>query len=83
VLVGIAIFSLAGYHDTAFYPSLTDLQSSLTIYNASSSKFTLTVMSYVAIGVPFVLGYVAYVWRVMDSKQLSLAEITRDARKSY
>jgi cytochrome bd ubiquinol oxidase subunit II len=83
VLVGIAIFSLAGYHDTAFYPSLTDLQSSLTIYNASSSKFTLTVMSYVAIGVPFVLGYVAYVWRVMDSKQLSLAEIIRDARKSY
>ena len=84
VLVGLAIFSLAGYNNTAFYPSLTDLQSSLTIYNASSSKFTLTVMSYVAIGVPFVLAYVAYVWRVMDSKQLTLAELTgEDVKKMY
>ena len=84
VLVGLAIFSLAGYGNTAFYPSLTDLQSSLTIYNASSSKFTLTVMSYVAIGVPFVLAYVAYVWRVMDSKQLTLAELAgEDTKKMY
>jgi len=84
VLVGLAIFSLAGYGSTAFYPSLTDLQSSLTIYNASSSKFTLTVMTYVAIGVPFVLAYVAYVWRVMDSKQLNLAELAgEDAKKMY
>ena len=83
VLVGLAIFSLAGYGGTAFYPSLTDLQSSLTIYNASSSKYTLTVMSYVAIGVPFVLAYVAYVWRVMDSKQLTLAELREDAKKMY
>ena len=84
VLVGLAVFSLAGYGNTAFYPSLTDLQSSLTIYNASSSKFTLTVMSYVAIGVPFVLAYVAYVWRVMDSKQLNLAELAgEDAKKMY
>ena len=84
VLVGLAIFSLAGSSNTAFYPSLTDLQSSLTIYNASSSKFTLTVMSYVAIGVPFVLAYVAYVWRVMDSKQLTMAELTgEDVKKMY
>ena len=81
VLVGLAIFSLAGYHDTAFYPSLTDLDSSLTIYNASSRKYTLTVMSYVAIGVPFVLAYVAYVWRIMDSKQLTLAELTSEEAK--
>jgi cytochrome bd ubiquinol oxidase subunit II len=81
VLVGLAIFSLAGYHNTAFYPSLTDLNSSLTIYNASSSKYTLTVMSYVAIGVPFVLAYVAYVWKIMDSKQLTLAELTGDEAK--
>lgn len=84
VLVGLAIFSLAGYHNTAFYPSLTDLNSSLTIYNASSSKYTLTIMSYVAIGVPFVLGYVAYVWRLMDAKQLTLAELTgEDAKDMY
>ena len=84
VLVGLAIFSLAGFQDTAFYPSSSDLQSSLTIYNASSSKYTLTVMSYVAIGVPFVLAYVAYVWKLMDAKQLTLAELTgKDAKEMY
>ena len=84
VLVGLAIFSLAGYHNTAFYPSVTDLQSSLTIYNASSSKYTLTVMSYVAIAVPFVLAYVAYVWKLMDAKKLTLDELTsEDAKEMY
>lgn len=84
VLVGLAIFSLAGYNNTAFYPSITDLQSSLTIYNASSSKYTLTVMSYVALAVPFVLAYVAYVWKLMDAKKLNLAELTgEDANEMY
>lgn len=84
VLVGLAIFSLVGYNNTAFYPSVTDLQSSLTIYNASSSRYTLTVMSYVALAVPFVLGYVAYVWRQMDSKKLTLAELAgEDANEMY
>ncbi|MDG4475761.1 cytochrome d ubiquinol oxidase subunit II [Thiovibrio frasassiensis] len=84
VLVGLAIFSLAGYHNTAFYPSLTDLQSSLTIYNASSSKYTLTVMSYVALAVPVVLAYIAYVWKLMDAKKLTVAEITgEDVKEMY
>ncbi|MDD2270687.1 MAG: cytochrome d ubiquinol oxidase subunit II [Desulfuromonadaceae bacterium] len=84
VLVGLAIFSLAGYNNTAFYPSMSDLQSSLTIYNASSSKYTLTVMSYVAIAVPFVLGYIAYVWKLMDAKKLTLAELTsEDSNEMY
>ena len=84
VLVGLAIFSLAGYHNTAFYPSVSDLQSSLTIYNASSSKYTLTVMSYVALAVPFVLAYVAYVWKLMDAKKLTLAELTgEDVKEMY
>jgi cytochrome d ubiquinol oxidase subunit II len=84
VLVGLAIFSLAGYNNTAFYPSLSDLQSSLTIYNASSSKYTLTAMSYVALAVPFVLAYVAYVWKLMDAKPLTLAELAgEDAKDMY
>ncbi|MBU4034180.1 MAG: cytochrome d ubiquinol oxidase subunit II [Proteobacteria bacterium] len=84
VLVGLAIFSLAGYNNTAFYPSITDLQSSLTIYNASSSKYTLTVMSYVALAVPFVLAYVAYVWKLMNAKKLDIAELTgEDANEMY
>ncbi|MFQ6757432.1 MAG: cytochrome d ubiquinol oxidase subunit II [Deltaproteobacteria bacterium] len=84
VLVGLAIFSLAGYNNTAFYPSSSDLQSSLTIYNASSSKYTLTTMSYVALAVPFVLAYIAYVWKLMNAKQLTLAELNgEDAKEMY
>lgn len=75
VLVGLAIFFLAGYNNTPFYPSKTHLQSSLTIYNASSSKYTLTVMSYVALLIPFVLGYIWYVWRLMDKRKLASEDV--------
>lgn len=80
VLTVLAIFFLAGYNNTAFYPSNLDLDSSLTIYNASSSHYTLTMMSYVALMVPFVLGYITWVWRQMDSKKLSLIEIVSDKK---
>jgi cytochrome d ubiquinol oxidase subunit II len=82
VLTCLAIFSLAGYNNTAFYPSKADLNSSLTIYNASSSHYTLTMMSYVAIAVPFVLAYISWVWRQMDSKKLTVDELVADD-KSY
>ncbi len=45
VLVVWMLFLVAGFNNTAFYPSNFDLQSSLTIRNASSSHFTLTAMS--------------------------------------
>ncbi len=76
VLVGLVVLCLPAFNNTAFYPSKLDLNSSLTIYNASSSMFTLATMTYVAIGIPFVLGYVAYVWKLMDSKKLTVAEVT-------
>ncbi len=82
VLTCLAVFFLAGYNNTSFYPSIADLGSSLTIYNASSSHYTLTMMSYVAIAVPFVLAYIAWVWKQMDSKKLTVAELTADD-KSY
>ena len=75
VLVGLSLFSLAGYNQTAFYPSLTDLQSSLTIYNASSSHYTLVTMTYVALMIPLVLAYVVYVWRQMDGQKLAAHEV--------
>ncbi len=78
VLVVLALLFTAGYNDTAFYPSLVDLQSSLTIRNASSSHFTLTAMSYIALAVPFVLAYIAYVWRAMDSGKMSASDISPD-----
>lgn len=77
VLVGLAIFFTAGYNNTPFYPSKADLQSSLTIYNASSSHYTLTAMTYVALTIPFVLAYIFYVWRAMDSRKLTADDATR------
>ena len=82
VLTCLSIFFLAGYHNTPFYPSKADLGSSLTIYNASSSHYTLTMMSYVAILVPFVLAYIAWIWRQMDSRRLNIVEVIGDS-KSY
>ena len=75
VLVVMSLFWVLGYNHTAFYPSLLDVQSSLTLANSSSSKFTLTVMSYVSILVPFVLAYIAWVWFKMDSTKLTEKEI--------
>ena len=75
VLVGLAVFFTAGFNNTPFYPSKADLQSSLTIVNASSSRYTLTAMTYVALGIPLVLAYIAYVWRQMDSRKLAAHEV--------
>ncbi len=78
VLVGLAIFFLAGFNNTPFYPSKVDLQSSLTIYNASSSHFTLTAMTYVAFLIPFVLGYICWVWAAMNRRKMSVADVTNN-----
>lgn len=74
VLVGLTVLLLPAYNNTSFYPSKVDLQSSLTIYNASSSPYTLTVMTYVALGIPFVLAYIAYVWWSMDKGKMRLED---------
>lgn len=79
VLVVMSLFWIAGYNNTAYYPSLLDPQSSLTIANSSSTKFTLTVMSYVSILVPFVLGYIWYVWRALNNKPLTRQELENDS----
>ena len=73
-LAVVALFWAAGYCDTPFYPSTLDAMSSLTIRNASSSKFTLEVMSYVSILIPFVLGYIFYVWRMMERKPVTMRQ---------
>ncbi len=78
VLVVLVLFWLAGYNDTAYYPSLIDPQSSLSIANSSSSKFTLTVMSWVSVLVPFVLAYIWYVWSKMNNTPLTEKELDSD-----
>lgn len=68
VLVVLSLLLVAGWGNTAYYPSNADLQCSLTIANSCSSEFTLRTMFYVSLLVPFVFCYIAYVWRVMDRK---------------
>ena len=78
VLTVLALLLCAGWNGTAYYPSNADLQSSLTIANSSSSEFTLSVMAVVSLLVPFVLAYIAYVWRAMDRKKIDKAELGTD-----
>ena len=81
VLVVMSVFFLAGFNGTAYYPSCTDLQSSLTIRNSSSSYFTLQVMSWVSLLIPFVLAYIVYAWRQMDKKKITPEEIQAEDHK--
>lgn len=75
ILAVFCLLIVAGFNNTSFYPSTYDIQSSLTIENSSSSKYTLTAMSYVSLLVPFVLAYIFYIWRIMDKKKTSKDEI--------
>ncbi len=81
VLVVMTVFFLAGFNGTAYYPSLTDLQSSLTIGNSSSSYFTLKVMSWVSLLIPFVVAYIAFAWRAMDHRKITREEIEKTGHK--
>ncbi|MBQ1637237.1 MAG: cytochrome d ubiquinol oxidase subunit II [Bacteroidales bacterium] len=81
VLVVMAVFFIAGYNGTAYYPSCTDLQSSLSIRNSSSSPFTLQVMFWVSLLIPFVVAYIAYAWRQMDRKKITSGEISGTSHK--
>ena len=81
VLVVMAVFFVAGYNGTAYYPSCTDLQSSLTIRNSSSSQFTLQVMFWVSLLIPFVVAYIAYAWHQMDRKKITPEEIADTEHK--
>ena len=75
VFVVMAIFMIAGYNGTAYYPSTTDLQSSLTLSNSCSSEFTLKTMAIVSLVIPFVVAYIAYFWRKMDLTSLTKEEL--------
>ena len=74
VLVVLSLFLSLGYNNTSFYPSTIDPQSSLTIYNSSSSLFTLKVMSYVSILLPIVIIYATIAWHAMDRKKITVSD---------
>lgn len=82
VLTVLALLLTVGYNDTAYYPSTVDLQSSLTISNSCSSEFTLKVMAFVSILVPFVLAYIFYAWRSIDRKKIDAKEM-RTGKHTY
>ncbi|MCR4958018.1 MAG: cytochrome d ubiquinol oxidase subunit II [Prevotella sp.] len=78
VLTVLVLLLCAGWNYTAYYPSTYDLQMSLTIDNSCSSEFTLRTMFYVSLLVPFVLAYIIYCWRKIDSRKIDREEIAAD-----
>ncbi len=78
-----ALFLVAGFNNTAFYPSYVELQSSLTIENASSSEYTLTAMSYVSLMIPFVIAYIWYAWKAISNKKITAKEMEDDDSHVY
>ncbi len=83
VLTVMAVLLNVGFNGTAYYPSTTDLQSSLTIVNSSGSHYTLMVMSYVSLMVPFVLAYITYAWYSMDKVKITKEEIEAPDAHNY
>lgn len=75
ILTVCTLFMVAGYNGTAFYPSVYNLQSSLTIENSSSSHYTLTAMSYVSLFIPVVATYIFFAWRAINNKPMDRDEL--------
>lgn len=78
ILTVLVLFLITGWNQTAYYPSLIDINSSLTIANSSSSEFTLRTMTYVSFLIPFVLAYIIYAWRAIDKKGITMEEIENE-----
>lgn len=78
VLVVLALLLCAGWNNTAYYPSVANLQSSLTIANSSSSLFTLKTMTIVSFIIPFVLAYIAWAWRALEREPITAEEVNEE-----
>jgi cytochrome d ubiquinol oxidase subunit II len=84
--VVFAVWSLlicAAYNNTAFFVSAVDPQMSLTLYNSSSSEFTLKVMGYVSLLLPFVAGYIFYVWKTLTRNKVSTDDLGKPDSHKY
>lgn len=78
VLVVLALLLCAGWNNTAYYPSVANLQSSLTIANSSSSLFTLKTMTIVSFIIPFVQAYIAWAWRALEREPITAEEVNEE-----
>ncbi len=83
VLAVLALLLILGYNNTAYYPSIADINSSLTLQNSSSSPYTLKAMSIVSLLIPFVLAYIFYAWRAIDRKKITRHEMGQDEEIKY
>ncbi len=83
ILTVLTLLLVAGYNNTSYYPSYSDLQSSLTISNSCSSLFTLKTMAWVTIWVPVVIAYIFYTWRKIDVRKISSKELDEKNNSSY
>jgi cytochrome d ubiquinol oxidase subunit II len=81
ILAVFSLFLIAGFNGTSFYPSLSDLQSSLTIKNASSSLFTLKTMMYVSFIIPLVIAYIWYAWKAINNTKITELEMISEEHK--
>lgn len=81
IMLIFSIFILVGFNGTSFYPSTADIQSSLSIRNASSSHYTLTAMSYVSLLVPFIITYICYAWRALNKEKISIKSLDSEDHK--
>jgi len=81
VLVVMSLFFIIGFNGTSFYPSSSDLQSSLTLANSCSSPFTLKTMAIVSLLIPFVLAYMIIAWRAIDKKSITREELNESENK--
>lgn len=81
ILAVFSLFMVAGFNGTSFYPSVFDLQSSLTIRNASSSHFTLKTMMYVSFIIPLVIGYIWYAWKAINNNKITEQEMNSEEHK--
>jgi len=78
VFTVFALFLVAGFNNSTFYPSASDFRSSLTIYNASSSYFTLKTMMYVSFIIPFVFAYIWYAWKAINKRKITSEEMNEE-----
>ena len=83
IITVTTLFLVAGFNNTAFYPSTVDLQSSLTIFNSSSSFFTLKIMSVVSLLIPFIAAYIFFAWRALEKTHTSIEEINEKDSHAY
>ncbi|MDE7134761.1 MAG: cytochrome C oxidase assembly protein, partial [Rikenellaceae bacterium] len=81
VITVTALMLCAGFNNTAYYPSLSDMSSSLTVSNSSSSLFTLKTMTHVSYLIPFVVAYIAFMWYQMTKKRESVDDLDNAPEK--